>query len=280
MHENAIAASPPIWYLLNNTNMRPALTQPPDIFAPDVWFTDQSGPRYQQLAEHIAGLIACGSLEDGSPLPAERELAERAEVSRVTVRKAMDALSGRGLIEQRRGSGSYVRREAPRLQQSLSSLVSFSETMEARGFRSTSRVLRAGLFSPSPDEMMVLGLGPEARVARLRRLRHADDTPIALEHSTLPADVLPDPGAVGASLYEVLRAEGRAPVRAIQRISAVAIGRADSELMQLPEGAPLLKIDRTAFLGSGRPVEFTTGLYRSDIYDFVAELKHGGDDGS
>ena len=257
---------------------RLVLTPHPDHFAAEAWFALQSGPRYQQLAEHIAGLISAGTLADGSPLPPERELAERADVSRVTVRKAMDALSQRGLVEQRRGSGSYVRREAPRLKQSLSSLVSFSETMVARGFQSTSRVLQAGLFGPSPDEMMALGLGPEARVARLRRLRSADDTPVALEMSTLPADVLPHPEKVGASLYEVLRADGLAPVRAIQRISAVSIGRADSELMKLPESTPLLRIDRTAFLATGRPVEFTTGLYRSDIYDFVAELKHGTDD--
>ena len=66
---------------------------------------------------------------------------------------------------------------------------------------------------------------------------------------------------------------GRAPTRAVQRITAVNLTAADAKLLLLPEGAAVLRIDRTAYLPSGRPIEFTRGLYRSDIYDFIAELR-------
>lgn len=244
------------------------------IFAPDSWFTPGRGPRYLQLYRHLAAYIAAGHLEPGAQLPPERELAEWAQVSRVTVRKAVAELVGDGLIEQRRGAGSFVRgREAPRLTQSLSSLVSFTENMRARGRASSSVALDAGLFPPTPDETVALGLGASERVSRLTRLRSADGVPMALEYSSLPEDILPDPTVVGISLYEVLRTAGRAPTRAIQRVSAINLGPADAKRLDMPEGAAALRIDRTAYLATGRPIEFTRGLYRSDIYDFVTELR-------
>ena len=84
---------------------------------------------------------------------------------------------------------------------------------------------------------------------------------------------MPDPEAVETTLYDVLRATGKAPTRAVQRITAVNLTAADAKLLLLPEGAAVLRIDRTAYLPTGRPIEFTRGLYRSDIYDFIAELR-------
>ena len=96
---------------------------------------------------------------------------------------------------------------------------------------------------------------------------------MALEKSSLPRDVLPDPGQVTTSLYTVLRGNGVSPTRAIQRITAVNLAADEARLLNLAIGAAVLQIDRTAYLASGRPIEFTRGLYRSDIYDFVSELR-------
>jgi GntR family transcriptional regulator len=242
------------------------------LFAASAWHAPGDGPRYLQLSRHIADAIKDGTLREGEKLPAERDLADLADVSRVTVRRAVAELVRSGLIAQRRGAGSFVTGTAPRTEQSLSTLISFTENMKARGRVSTSRVLGRGLHAPSPDEMMALGLSPARQVARLERLRSADGTPMAIERSSLPADVLPDPGAVGTSLYEVLRRRGQAPGRAIQRVTAVNATGPDAELLCLPENTAILRIDRTGYLDSGRPVEFTRGLYRSDFYDFVSEL--------
>ena len=244
------------------------------FFAPEGWFHPGRGPRYQQLHRHISSAIRQGILAPDDQLPPERELAEIADISRVTVRKAVAQLVDEGLIEQRQGAGSFVRAaRARRLEQSLSSLVSFTENMEARGMTSSSEVLRRGLFAPSPAEVVALGLSSGERVARIDRLRSAGGAPMALEYSSLPADILPDPGAVGTSLYAVLRAAGRAPSRAIQRVTAVNLRPDEAALLRLPEGAAVLKIERTGYLASGRPIEFTSGLYRSDVYDFVSELR-------
>ncbi len=243
------------------------------IYAPDHWYRAGRGPRYVQLYRHIAAAIGSGVLENDAQLPPERDLAELADVSRVTVRKAVAQLVAEGQLEQRRGAGTFVRPQPPKLVHSLSALLSFTEYMRQRGKTSTSQILRRGLFLPSPDEQMALGLAGSDRVARVDRLRSADGVPMALEWSSLPQDILDDPERVETSLYDVLRARGNAPTRAVQRITALNVTAADGQLLHLPDGVAVLRIDRTAYLPSGRPIEFTRGLYRSDIYDFVAELR-------
>lgn len=247
-----------------------------DLFRSDAWHQPGGGSRYLQLSRHIAAAINDGRLKEGYQLPPERDLAELGNVSRVTVRKAVSELVDAGLVAQRRGSGSFVLGAAQRTEQSLSSLVSFTENMQARGRVSTSKLLNRGLFVSTPDEMMALGLSPNQRVARLERLRSADGTPMALEVSSIPSDVLPDPEVVTTSLYAELRRTGQAPSRAIQRVSAVNVPSGQAALLGVPENTALLQINRTAFLDSGRPIEYTQGLYRPDIYDFVAEIRPDG----
>lgn len=243
------------------------------MMAPERWLSPDGGPRYRQLAEHIARRIEDRSLDAGAQLPAERDLAEAADVSRVTVRKALAELAARGLVAQRRGAGSFVCEEPEAPKHSLSSIMSFTETLAAQGVTSSSTVLMAGLFAPSSDEMIRLGVSASDQVARVHRLRRANDTPTALERSALPADILPEPERVQTSLYAVLRSRGVAPSRAVQKIGAVTAEGADAERLGVLPGAALLKVDRTAYLETGRPIEFTTGLYRSDNYDFVTEIR-------
>ena len=243
------------------------------LFHPNAWFRLGRGPRYQQLQRHISAAVLSGDLAPDDQLPPERELAELAQISRVTVRKAVTLLVADGLIEQRQGAGSFVRSAAPKLEQSLSSLVSFTENMSVRGMTSTSTVLSRGIFTPSPQEILALGLSSRDRVTRIKRLHQTDGAPMAVELSSLPQDILPRPDDVETSLYAVLRKNGCAPTRAIQRVTAINLERSEAELLKLPEGSAVLKIERTGYLATGRPIEFTSGLYRSDTYDFVSELR-------
>jgi GntR family transcriptional regulator len=245
----------------------------PSFFAAHRWYRDGRGPRYLQLYRHLASAIAEGALEADSQIPPERDLAELADVSRVTVRKAVSQLVADGLIEQRRGAGSFVRPRGPKLEHRLSRLTSFTDYMMARGKSSSSQILNRGLFAPTPDESIALGIASSGLVARVERLRFADGVPVAIERSSLPEDILPRPEKVETSLYTVLRDAGGAPTRAIQRMSAINLMQHEAQLLGLPVGAAALCVDRTGYLPSGRPIEFTRGLYRSDIYDFVAELR-------
>lgn len=244
-----------------------------DFLRPEGWLGEAGGPRYVQLRQRLERGIESGVLAPNSSLPAEREIAEITELSRVTVRKAIQELVREGLVEQRQGSGSFIREPVSRMEQSLSHLTSFTEDMARRGMDTTSRWLERGVFLPNHAEINALNLGDGAEVSRIYRLREAGGRPMALERASLPLDILPNPLDVTTSLYEVLNARGLRPVRAVQKISAINLETREAGFLGVAEGAAGLSIERTSYLASGRVAELTRSLYRGDAYDFVAELR-------
>ncbi|MFT4178431.1 MAG: GntR family transcriptional regulator [Thermomonas sp.] len=227
-------------------------------------------PAYQHLRRTLQHAIENGTFSAGQALPPERELGKLLGVSRVTVRKAIAGLVDDGLLVQRQGSGTFV---AERIVKSFSLLTSFSDDLRARGMDPKSVVLERGSGGATPEEAMALNLSPGTQVARFYRLRTAAGQPLALERSSVPLALLPDPAQVRDSLYEALATRGLHPVRALQRLRAIAFDAEQARLLQLPEGSPGLFIERRAFLDDGRVVEFTRSFYRGDAYDFVAELQ-------
>ena len=227
-------------------------------------------PLYLQVARHLRGLIARGVLRPEAPLPAERELAEKLNVSRVTLRKALQELAGDGLIDQRPRAGTYIRRI--HVEQALSVLTGFTEDMQSRGLDPASRWLSRTTGPATPEETMALGLAASDTVSRLWRVRMADGSPIALELAAVPCRFLPDPLSVTGSLYDTLRRLGHPPHRALQRLSAIVLNPQQAEMLNAPAGAPALYIERRTFLANGCPLEFVRSQYRGDAYDVVVEL--------
>jgi len=228
--------------------------------------------RFRAVAEELRREIAGGRYAKSQMLPGERELSEAFGVSRATLRRAISALAEEGVVVQRQGAGTFIRRASPKVDQPFSRLVGFSEVMRLRGFAPSSRVLDRGVFLPSPEEMTSLAIGPEESVVRLSRLRLADDVPMAIEHTTAPARFLPPIPEIGVSLYDAFAASGHTPVRGLQRLRAVLLSDEDAALLDVPPGSPVLYIQRIAYLADGRGVEFTRSYYRSDTYEFVSEV--------
>jgi GntR family transcriptional regulator len=227
-------------------------------------------PLYLQLARFLAEAVRQGHYAPHEALPSERALSESLDLSRVTTRKAIDQLALQGLIVRRRGSGNYI---APRIEQALSRLTSFSEDLRARGYAPSSRWLSREVAAATAEEREILRLARGERVARLKRLRIADETVMALEESVLPVSVLPAPGEMEGSLYEYLDARGSAPVRAREQIRAVNASAQLARHLRVPTGHAVLFIQRIGYLASGSPVELTHAYCRSDYYDLVAELR-------
>ena len=188
-----------------------------DFLRPGDWLSKKTGPLYAVLSRRIEKGIENGLLLPGHSLPAEREIAELAELSRVTVRKAIQELVKKGVIEQRQGSGSFVREPTGKVEQSLSHLTSFTEDMMARGLKTSSNWLEREIRRPSPEEILTLGLSASGSVSCLHRLREANGQPMALERAVLPVDILPNPEDVKSSLYEILEKNNNRPVRAVRR---------------------------------------------------------------
>lgn len=231
----------------------------------------QSGaPLYLQLQRMLRSAIERNVLAADEALPAERELAEAYNVSRVTVRKALDGLVDARLLTRRQGAGTFV---AARVEKNFAAISSFTEDMLSRGRQPHSEWISRTEGTVMPEEALALGLSPGSPVYRLSRIRYADGQSMALEHATVPKYSLHSLDAVGSSLYDAL-GEDR-PVRVLQRLRAVLFTPEQSELLGIAPGSAGLEIERRGFAADGRTVEFTKSYYRGDAYDFVAELNVG-----
>jgi len=228
-----------------------------------------SAPLYLQLQKALRNAITSKVLMADDAIPPERDLAEDFDVSRITVRKALDGLVAEGLLLRRRGAGTFV---ASRVEKSFSKLSSFSEDMISRGRKPHSEWVSRTSGAVTPEESLSLGLSPGAMVYRFQRVRYADGQTMALEQSAIPAYCLPSADAVGASLYQALEKTGHRPVRALQRLRAVNFTPEQAERLMVQPGDAGLFIERRGFLSDGRTAEFTQSWYRGDAYDVVAEL--------
>ena len=157
----------------------------------------QPTPLYLQLARNLEAATHAGQWKAEQAMPSERNLSDQLGISRVTARKALEVLLGQGLIRRLQGSGTFI---TPRLEQPLSRLSGFSEMLRLKGFVPSSKWLEREITLPTHEELIRLGLSPNDKVARMKRLRKADGTVMANEISSLPAAIKPRPVAGGDSL--------------------------------------------------------------------------------
>jgi DNA-binding transcriptional regulator YhcF (GntR family) len=145
-------------------------------------------PLYQQLERLLKGAIERNVIGPNDALLPERDLASELDVSRITVRKAIDGLVAEGLLVRRQGSGTFVK---ARVEKNFSQLSSFSDDMRARGLHPRSVWLKRSQGTVTPEESLTMQLSPGTPVYRLHRIRFADDAPMALEYATVLASSCP-----------------------------------------------------------------------------------------
>jgi len=232
-------------------------------------------PLYQQLYEILRGMIVRGDYKPGDMLPAEPELCLRYQVSRTTVRQVLDKLVGEGLITRQRGRGTFVAQ--PTLEKTLSRIVSFTQDMRERGMVPHTKVLSSGLVAATEDIAERLQVAPGETLARLERLRLADDEPMAVEeaflvHRYVPGILQKDFSAV--PLRETLEnTYGIHLVRASQKIHAIAANSYLAKWLGVKRNSPLLYIERVTYSQYESPVEFLRVYYRADRYSLYNELQ-------
>jgi GntR family transcriptional regulator len=231
-------------------------------------------PLYLQLYEILHGELRRGQWKPGDMLPAESELMQRFEVSRITVRQVLDMLVKDGLIYRQQGRGTFVAH--PTIEQTQARIVSFTEDMRQRGFEPGTEVLDAGLLPAPADIADRLGVEPAEELAHIRRLRLADGEPMSIEdaylvHRYFPGLLSRDYAA--KPLRRTLEEEyGVRLVRAKQVVRAIRAPREAVSLLSVRRGAALLFIERVSFSAQGVPVEFLRIHYRGDRYALYNEL--------
>ncbi len=232
-------------------------------------------PLYHQLYEQLRGRILRGDWGPGDMLPTENELIAAHDVSRNTVRQALDALLNEGLISRQRGRGTFVTR--PPLEANAGRIVSFTEDARQRGLIPATRVLSSELL-PAPAAIAeALGVAPGEELAHLRRLRLAGGEPLSIEDTYLLHRLCP--GILGQEDYarsplrEALARQGVYLVRAHQKIRAINAPPDMAHLLAVAPGAALLSIERISSNEQDVPVEYLRVVYRGDRYTLYNELR-------
>ena len=232
-------------------------------------------PYYQQLYAILRKEIVDGRWLPGDMLPSETELIEQFEVSRITVRQALEMLVNDGLIFRRRGRGTFV--AVPKIEQGLSRIVSFTEDMRRRGLHPGTEILAAGLESADQDVADKLQISEGEELVHIERLRLADAEPLSIEISHLVHRYCPgvlDHDYAEVPLREQLAASYNiALVRAEQVIRAIAAPKEIADKLLVAAGSPLFYIERISYSQRDIPVEFLQLYYRGDRYTLFNELK-------
>ncbi len=236
----------------------------------------QSGlPFYLQIGEQLRTRITRGNLRPGDALPSELELKEQYEVSRATVRQALDTLERDGLIYREQGRGTFVAH--PAVEQALTRVVSFTEDMRSRGFAPGTRVLSAEIIPASAELAQRLAVQPGEELARIQRLRLADGEPMSIEVSHLVHRYCPgilQHDYANQPLREMLERDYDIRITsATQAIQAVSASREIAAALGVKRGAALLFIERTSHSQYAVPIELLQIYHRGDRYVLHNELR-------
>jgi GntR family transcriptional regulator len=229
---------------------------------------------YTKVEETIAAEIADGEYRPGDQLPTEDQLLQRFEVSRITVRRAIQNLVQRGLLEIRRGRGTFVLE--PRIEAELTKLSGFVEDMNAAGRKASARVLSQGVVSATARIAERLQLSRGARVMRIERVRLADGLPVSFDQTYLPL-------ALGRKIarndlrmhpiFTLLEEKyGVALLEADYALEAVAASKIVADALHVTVGTTIFQIERTSRTTNYQPIDYEVLSYRGDLVRFVTKL--------
>ena len=229
---------------------------------------------YLRVETVLASEIADGTLKVGDQLPTEDKLITRFEVSRITVRRAIQNLASRGLIEIRHGKGTFV--AAPKLTQELTELSGFVEDMRAVGRKPTARVLGKEIVTADTTVASHLALTKGERVVRIRRVRLADGVPISFDETYLPLEIgkkIITNNLKVEPIFSLLERKYDIPLlEAEYKLEAVAAEADVAAALRVKQGCPIFRIERTSFSTGNRPVDYEKLHYRGDLVRFVTRL--------
>ncbi|HTJ66831.1 MAG TPA: GntR family transcriptional regulator [Actinospica sp.] len=228
-------------------------------------------PLYFQLASRIEQAIGDGTLRPGARLENEIALADRLALSRPTVRRAIQELVAKGLLVRRRGLGTQVVQRPLTRKVELTSLY---DDLQQGSRRPTTQLLTRAVIGADERIAEILAVPPGSPILHIRRLRAADETPLAVLENYLPAEFvdISEEDLRTRGLYQLLRSRGTTMSVARQRIGARSATLEESKLLEIKARGPVLTMDRTAFSNNGRAIEYGHHCYRPDLYSFETTL--------
>jgi DNA-binding GntR family transcriptional regulator len=231
--------------------------------------TKRRPPLADLVRSELKQLIVSGKAPVGSRLPSESDLCDQYNVSRITLREAVQGLVQEGYVVRRQGSGTYVTRR-PALHNSLDTNFSYTEYLAHAGIRAGRKVLSARMVDANAETAEALALDSDNRVVEVRRLRTADGSPAVYSVDCLPVDlatVTVDRRACSGSLYRLLSEKGHY-VDHGEAVVAPAV--ADDELatlLRVPRGTLLQHLTQIDYDIADRPVMFSLEWHVPSVFE-------------
>lgn len=223
-------------------------------------------PLHRSIADELRRRIRRGAIEVGASLPSEAQLCEEFSASRGPVRQALATLRDEGLIGGGQGKRATVLDAVPT--QPFESFLSFTRRAELTGHQPGQRLQEIALRRPGPEIAAALEIDPDDLAVQLVRLRLLDGRPAMLERMTYVEPIgrpLIDADLNAGSIYALLTEQGVDLHSARHTFDAVPADALDAQLLEVPEGAPLLRERRLTTDGQGVPIEWSEDRYRSDV---------------
>jgi GntR family phosphonate transport system transcriptional regulator len=228
---------------------------------------------WRRIADEIENSIARGVFAPGSKLPGEMEIAVRFGVNRHTVRRAIAALADRGLVRAERGSGTFI--EQQRIPYPIKQRTRFSEIMTGAGHMVGGRLISSAIEACNAELAKSLKIKAGTPVVRLEKLRHADRIPLCASSTWLDAARFPGAAAVYASTNSITRMLTRFGIknysRKSTRVTAAIAEAADTTLLRVAIGRPLLVVDSVDVDGEGVPILTSRSRFAADRLELVIE---------
>ncbi len=237
------------------------------------------GAKAQRVYLSLRDQITGGALSGGDSLPGEQRLAESFGVSRVTVRRALDALAGTGLIDRRAGSGTTVRDSGVTDRPVAMNLATLMPQLVEMG-QSTSARLLSFSYGPAPEFVgRAMDLTTDEDVQIAIRVRSADGTPFSHLTTYVPAGIArnySEDDLASHPLFTLLERSGVEIAHAHQSVSATLAGPDVAEALQVAVGTALLSLKRVVRDVNGKGVEYLSALYRPDMFRLEMPLTRVG----
>ncbi|WP_321388911.1 GntR family transcriptional regulator [uncultured Enterococcus sp.] len=229
-------------------------------------------PIYLQIHDKIKEDIEKGLWAIGDRLPSERELAVQFNVSRMTLRQAIQTLADEGILERKIGSGTYVARQ--KVQEKMIGTTSFTEIMVSQNRTPSSKTVSYFITHPSSSELEKLQLSEDESILRMERIRYADSVPICFEVASIPYSLIDkySKSEVSQSLYKTLEEKGGYKIgQANQTISAMLASEQIAEYLEIKRGEAILRLRQVSYLEDGRPFEYVRTQYAGNRFEFYLE---------
>jgi len=244
-----------------------------DAQSEQIFDNDSPFTLYYQLREELARKILSNEWTPGQRIPSEAELCRIYNVSRITVRKAVEELTRSGKLTKQQGKGTFVTNIS--LEHKLSKFYSFSEELERRGLTERARMLSFEITAAPEKIGEKLQLPQSAQIFIIKRLRMADEMPYTVETSYIPYLMCAGLNAediIELGLYNSMRKLSVFPERAVEKFRVTAASKSEAGYMNVKANSPAIHLERTTYYGV-HVIEYCSSIIRGDFFTYTIELK-------